>query len=96
MRDVVRANLAAFDGALDGRTINIATGEPTSTRALAGRLVELVGEPAVIGDGPHRAGDLERSVLDPSVMVSILGDPTPLDRGLSATTEWFREHAGSP
>jgi hypothetical protein len=24
-------------------------------------------------------------------MISTLGDPTPLERGLSDTTEWFRE-----
>jgi len=93
--DSVRANLAAFDGALDGRTINIATGIGTSTRTLAERLVSLVDEPAIVGDGAYRPGDLERSVLDPSVMVSILGDPTPLERGLSATTEWFRHEAES-
>ncbi|MGB8328699.1 MAG: NAD-dependent epimerase/dehydratase family protein [Polyangiales bacterium] len=95
VRDSVRANLAAFDGALDGRTINIATGIGTSTRTLAERLVSAVDEPAIVNDGAHRPGDLERSVLDPSVMVSILGAPTPLERGLTATAEWFREEARS-
>ena len=89
--DSVRANLAAFEGALDGRTINIASGVATTTRTLAERLASLVDRPAIINDGPHRAGDLERSVLDPAVMVSILGEPTPLERGLTATTEWFRD-----
>jgi UDP-glucose 4-epimerase len=88
--DSVRANLAAFEGALDGRTINIASGVATTTRALAERLAALVDQPATVNDGPHRTGDLERSVLDPAVMVSILGKPTPLDRGLTATAEWFR------
>jgi UDP-glucose 4-epimerase len=93
--DSVRANLAAFEGALDGRTINIATGIGTSTRTLAERLVSLVDEPAIVDDGAYRPGDLERSVLDPSVMVSILGEPTPLERGLTATTEWFRQEVES-
>lgn len=93
VRDSVRANLAAFEGALDGRTINVASGVATSTRALAERLVGLVDKPAVVNDGPHRAGDLQRSVLDPAVMVSILGEPTPLGRGLTATTDWFRDQA---
>jgi UDP-glucose 4-epimerase len=92
VRDAVRANLAAFEGVLDGRTINIATGVPTSTRALAQRLVTLVDEPAIVDDGPHRTGDLQRSVLDPTVMIATLGEPTPLERGLLATTEWFRNH----
>jgi UDP-glucose 4-epimerase len=96
VRDSVRANLAAFEGALDGRTINVASGVATSTRALAERLVGLVDKPAVVNDGPHRAGDLQRSVLDPAVMVSILGAPTPLGRGLTATTDWFRDQAQLP
>jgi UDP-glucose 4-epimerase len=95
VRDAVRANLAAFEGALDGRTINVGTGVPTSTRKLAETLVDLVDLPAIVNDGPHRAGDLERSVLDPAVMVSILGEPTPLARGLTATTEWFRDRVES-
>lgn len=90
VRDAVRANLAAFDGALDGRTLNIGTGVGTSTRSLSERLVAAVGAPAIVGDGPHRPGDLERSVLDPTIMISLLGEPTPLERGLLATTEWFR------
>lgn len=90
VQDVVRANLAAFEGALDHRTINIATGIGTSTRTLAEKLASLIDEPAIINNSEHRAGDLQRSVLDPSVMVSILGEPTPLGRGLEATTEWFR------
>ncbi len=88
--DAVRANLAAFEGALDRRTINIGTGIGTSTRALAERLASLVNHRAVVHDGEHRAGDLERSVLDPSVMKSILGEPTPLAKGLEVTAEWFR------
>ena len=95
VRDSVRANLAAFEGALDGRTINIASGVATTTRTLAEQLAHLVDQPAIINDGPHRAGDLERSVLDPGVMISILGEPTPLERGLTATTEWFRSHLQS-
>lgn len=90
VQDAVRANLAAFDGALDQRTINIATGVGTSTRALAEKLASMIERPSTIDSGPHRAGDLGRSVLDPAVMVSILGEPTPLHQGLEATTEWFR------
>jgi UDP-glucose 4-epimerase len=90
VRDSVRANLAAFEGVLDGRTINVATGIATSTRALAERLIALLDNPAIVQDGAHRRGDLRRSVLDPAVMVSILGEPTPLDAGLERTIEWFR------
>lgn len=95
VRDSVRANLAAFEGVLDGRTINVATGIGTSTRALAERLIALVDKPAIVRDGEHRLGDLRRSVLDPAVMASILGEPTPLDAGLERTIEWFRHQVES-
>jgi UDP-glucose 4-epimerase len=95
VRDSVRANLAAFEGVLDGRTINVATGIGTSTRALAERLIALIDKPAIVRDGEHRRGDLQRSVLDPTVMVSILGEPTPLDAGLERTMEWFRRQMES-
>lgn len=91
VQDAVRANLAAFDGALDGRTINIATGMGITTRALAEHIVRLVDLPAIVEDAPHRPGDLGRSVLDPAVMVSMLGEPTPLEQGLSITADWFRQ-----
>ena len=93
VRDAVRANLAAFEGTLDGATMNVATGIGITTRELAERLVRLIDSPSIVNNGPHRAGDLERSVLDPSVMVSVLGEPTPLERGLTATIEWFRSQA---
>ena len=93
VQDAVRANLAAFEGALDGRTINVATGTATTTRALAEHIVRLVDQPAIVDDAPHRPGDLRRSALDPAVMVSMLGEPTPLDRGLKNTADWFRQEA---
>ncbi len=95
VRDAVRANLAAFEGALDRRTVNIATGIGTSTRVLAEKLASLVDRPATVRDGEHRAGDLERSVLDPTVMTSILGGPTPLAEGLEVTADWFRVESES-
>ena len=95
VRDAVRANLAAFEGRLDGQTLNVGTGVGITTRMLAERIAGLVGGPVVMRDGEHRAGDLQRSVLDPSAMVSVLGEPTPLDRGLRETTEWFRHRKES-
>ena len=95
VRDAVRANLAAFDGALDRRTLNVATGVPTSTRALAERLIAMVGGAAIVNDAPRRPGDLERSVLDPTVLMSVLGEPTPLERGLVSTVEWFAAQEAS-
>ena len=93
--DAVRANLAAFEGRLDRRTLNIGTGVGTTTRVLAERIAGLVVGPVAMLDGEYRAGDLQRSVLDPSMMLSVLGEPTPLEKGLEATTEWFRHRMES-
>jgi len=39
--------------------------------------------------GERRAGDVERSVLDPTRFVSILGSLTNLTDGLKKTGDWF-------
>ena len=68
-------------------TSNVAT----TTRALAEALRARLGSrDARIEDAPPRPGDVERSVLDPSAALSILGALTPLDRGLDQTVAWFR------
>jgi UDP-glucose 4-epimerase len=86
--DVIRANLAALRGTLDGRTLNIATGIGTCTRDLATAIVRLAGAGSIV-DLPPRPGDVARSVLDGSAAHAILGAPTPLEEGLARTIEWF-------
>ena len=88
--DVVRANLAAFDGRFDNQTVNVGTGLGTSTRMLAQTLAALVTEDATIGNGDYREGDLERSVLDASVLHKALGAPTDIKTGLKKTVQWFQ------
>jgi UDP-glucose 4-epimerase len=87
--DVVRANLAALEGRLGVDVLNVGTGVETTTRALARRIAEAAGRPLTAHDREKRAGDLERSVLDPSEYVRRLGPMTPLDEGLRATVAWF-------
>lgn len=88
--DVVKANLAALEGGLDGRIVNVGTGRATTTVELARMVERAAGVTANIGFGPRRVGDLERSVLD-------LGEdnpvdpPTPLERGIEETVAWFRQ-----
>ena len=94
--DVVKANMLAFGGALDGQMLNVGTGIGTSTRTLAQILVKLVGAEAELRDGDHRPGDLERSVLDPTKLVELMGQPTTLEDGLSKTAAWFaKRHSES-
>jgi UDP-glucose 4-epimerase len=87
--DVVRANIAAIDGKIGEGTINVCTGVATSTLELAQTLRELSGSSAEIAFGPSRAGDVERSVLEPGRFAA-LGRPTDLREGLSRAVNWFR------
>ena len=89
--DVVAACLAA--AGRPGGVVNVGTGRETSTnevyeacRAAAGSDVEAV-------HGPPRAGDLQRSVLDPSRAGAELGwrPAVQLGEGLARTWESFRE-----
>ncbi len=55
VEDVVRANLLALQGTLEG-TVNVATGVPTTTRAIAEGLVRALKVEAQIDPAPRRAG----------------------------------------
>lgn len=87
--DVVRANVAAISGTAPAAVFNVCTGEATTTMQLARTLESELGVRAEIGSGPRRAGDIERSVLEPGVAVA-LGPATSLDAGLRETIAWFR------
>jgi UDP-glucose 4-epimerase len=91
--DVARANLAAIEGKIEQPIMNLGTGVGTTTRALATSLVTLAGVDADLRDGDPRLGDVERSVLDPSLAVKTLGPMVQLDEGLGLTTEWFKAEA---
>jgi len=90
--DVARANLAALQGGIQERVLNVGTGQPTSTRELAEELVRIAGPPAGndFESGPPRAGDVEYTVLDITRFRLALGKPVGLEEGLRTTYEWFR------
>ena len=67
--DVVSAMLLAVDGRIEG-TFNVGSGRGLSTRAVAEALARALGVAPEIVLAPPRAGDLERSVLDPSALVA--------------------------
>jgi UDP-glucose 4-epimerase len=87
--DVVRANMAAIDGRVQEPVLNVCTGEATSTQVLAEHLQNVLGCAGELRFGPRRAGDVERSVLDPSRFDATLGHSTPLAEGLEKTAQWF-------
>ncbi len=87
--DVVKANLAAIDGKIERATMNVCTGVPATTKQLADLLLRELGGSVPVNDGPRRAGDLERSVLDPTYCKSVIGELTPIEQGLATTAQWF-------
>jgi len=68
--DVVSAMLLAVDGQIEG-TLNVGSGRGLSTRAVAEALGRALGLAPEIALAPPRAGDLERSVLDPSALEAL-------------------------
>jgi UDP-glucose 4-epimerase len=90
--DVVRANLMAVDGAITPDILNVCTGVPTTTMRIAEILQAALDVEAEVTYGPRRTGDLERSVLDPTVTHEFIGPTRSLDEGLAETARWFRDH----
>lgn len=88
--DVARANLAALDGTLPERVMNVGTGVTVTTLELATQIASVSGRELKTQFGPPRAGDIERSVLDPSRFSRVLGGTVPLAEGLRHTFEWYR------
>jgi len=87
--DVVAATLAAAEQ--DGGTFNIGTGSETSVRDLYDRVQHVAGIEREAETAPARAGEVQRSVLDPSLAQRELGwrPERPLDDGLAATWAWI-------
>ncbi|MCB2223883.1 MAG: GDP-mannose 4,6-dehydratase [Actinobacteria bacterium] len=92
--DVVDAFARAADAG-SGVFLNVASGVETSVVELYDLVARLVGYPVRPDFTAPRAGDVPRSVLDPSRAKAVLGwEPwTPLDEGLEATVAWFRRPA---
>jgi UDP-glucose 4-epimerase len=86
--DVVRTNLQAIAGERPPGTVHVGTGVETTTRQLADALVERSGRASPLEFGPRRAGDVERSVLEPDDHPQ-RGELTPLEAGLAETFAYF-------
>jgi UDP-glucose 4-epimerase len=89
--DVARANLAAVAGELEARVMNVGTGVGISTLDLARAMLRHAKREVAIRFAVRRAGDLERSVLDPALYARLLGRPTSLEAGLAETVAWYSE-----
>ncbi len=89
--DVVDALVRAADKGT-GLIINIGTGVETSVNELYAAIAAAVGCPDPAAHAAARAGELQRSALDPGRAEIHLGwKPfTSLDDGVAATLDWFR------
>jgi UDP-glucose 4-epimerase len=90
--DVAQLNVAAVAGRIGHRVVNVATGVATDTQTLAKAILKGVSADAALEPAAPRAGDVGRSVLDPSLCTPFIGQMTPLEEGLARTAAWFREH----
>jgi len=96
--DVVRANLTALTLPLGRRTpdvFNIATGVPTTVNALWQALAAIAGTRLDPVSAAPRAGDVRRSVLDPTRAKRELSfaPDVGLPEGLARTWAWFAARA---
>jgi UDP-glucose 4-epimerase len=89
--DVAEANRLAIEGRIAEPIVNVCTGVATTTRDLGEAIAEALGVRAELLPGDRRAGDLERSVLDPADAPS--PSPTPLAEGIRQTAAFFRARA---
>jgi UDP-glucose 4-epimerase len=92
--DVVAATLAGAEGPTG--VFNIGTGSETSVLELAVACRRAAGVESETVFEPARAGELQRSFLDPTRAKEALGfrTSTSLDEGLAATWEFVRDAEG--
>ena len=91
--DVVKANMAALQGQIPERVLNVGTGRETTTLQLAEHIRSTLNSSSEIRYGDRRAGDVERSLLDADRLVELLGPTVTVADGLKITAEWFRQRA---
>jgi UDP-glucose 4-epimerase len=97
--DVAEANLIASRrplpplAGLDARAYNVGTGVETSVNELAAQLGVAAGRKTETRYAPARAGEIQRSALQPAKAQKELGwtPRTTLAAGLAATLRWFME-----
>ena len=89
--DVVDAFVRAIDSG-PAALCNVGTGVETSVNDLYAAMASAAGERAEVVFAPARAGEVDRSALDPSLAHALLGwtPSTALSAGVEATIDWFR------
>ena len=88
--------MAALQGQIPERVLNVGTGRETTTLQLAEHIRSTLQSNSEILYGDRRAGDVERSLLDADRLVELLGPTVTVSEGLKITAEWFRKRASQP
>lgn len=91
--DVARTNLAALQGKIPDRILNVGTGVESTTQQLAEQIKVSLNSHSEILPGDRRPGDVERSLLDGDRLVELLGPTVTVKAGLHQTAQWFRDRA---
>ena len=91
VRDLVEANLLAYDNSAHG-VFNIGTGMATTINQLARHVIEAVGTEVPINYSPARAGEVRDSVADIGEAVSRLGfrPSISIKQGVKDYVSWYR------
>ncbi len=91
VRDLVEANLLAYDNSAHG-VFNIGTGMATTINQLARHVIEAVGTEVPINYSPARAGEVRDSVADIGEAVSQLGfrPSISIKQGVKDYVSWYR------
>jgi UDP-glucose 4-epimerase len=91
--DVANANLAALEGNVPDRILNVGTGQETTTQQLTDILQKKIGIAVPVEPSDKRAGDIERSLLNADRLVELLGPTVSIENGLDQTAQWFRNRS---
>jgi len=78
--------------------VNLAFGGRSSLLEVIAALEAVLGTPLQRHHGPVRPGDVRDSQADQTLLRAMFPgiDPVPLEEGLRATVDWFRESLGAP
>ncbi|HET9954052.1 MAG TPA: NAD-dependent epimerase/dehydratase family protein [Polyangiaceae bacterium] len=87
--DVAQVNRLALYGQVTEPVVNLATGVPITTRELAETILKVTGRSVPLEPAPSRPGDLERSVIQPTLALRYIERLTPLEEGLRQTHAFY-------
>jgi UDP-glucose 4-epimerase len=96
VENIVRANIAAADAALEGAALmNVAMGTRVTLNQIIAMLNEITGQKLPAQHGPDRAGDVKHSQANIERAKELLDYAPTVDlrEGLRRTLEWYKQNA---